>query len=644
MGSSRRPAGGMLGRTVVCLIASFLTSLAPCATLSAHPPRSHPPPTPNAQHEASTSQRMQAESRVQREEVVGDLTYHPSFGLFPQGCKWRNIVNNTDGSVTYEFWDDSADAWAEDRPAACTPTGMSPDDVATAGWQFHQGTPRSEVGCDSSHCMYHNLYYNNGGFLPMVGLPHAPGRWFALVDGPMAIPTWRFSRNQEVVALHVQDVAAFMQGVEWRVIPGDTILFDFVFFIHPTAIGHWCVPDAGRQQQQQQQQRRQRRQLQLHAAAAAAAAGLTAQMWEMLGPLYSLLKTASLKRPCDQFILLHLQRQHLFEWVRAMIAVTLGVAVDGALPPVYLQEPTDNAWSQITQNLEGLRSDTWYVFERVAITKDLYTGGGRTFLTQQDAREFRAAVYSQYGLPPPAPRSPIPRVITFQRKRANRRILNEPDLLKLLARYGQLQVVEYNSSSSLYQQLLQMQGTGLLVSVHTSNLANAPLLQPGSAVLELLHVGDAQNPAQQQQAPAQQQQAPAQQHSSSSRGAGTAAGGHRRNWHWNGLDTSFRDQTHTMGDIHHYAWRAQFLNQTRYLDPREEAKVAHWPASQCGTEECVEAHTRVDVLVDLDEVGLGVRALLDSRLPLVWAGKAVREATLPWPMALDVPEDNVIPA
>jgi len=25
------------------------------------------------------------------------------------------------------------------------------------------------------------------------------------------------------------------------VIPGDTILFDFVFFTHPTAIGHWCV-------------------------------------------------------------------------------------------------------------------------------------------------------------------------------------------------------------------------------------------------------------------------------------------------------------------------------------------------------------------------------------------------------------------
>lgn len=50
------------------------------------------------------------------------------------------------------------------------------------------------------------------------------------------------------------------------------------------------------------------------------------------------------------------------------------------------------------------------------------------------------------------------------------------------------QIVEYNSTSSLYEQLLQMRATGVYVSVHTSNLANAPLLQPGSAVVELLHV------------------------------------------------------------------------------------------------------------------------------------------------------------
>jgi len=489
---------------------------------------------------------MAAEMLNQREERVGNKTYHPAFGIFPKDCKWRQV--STDGSkeTEYQWWDADRKSWVDDRPAACAPTGFDAQ-TAPANWEFLGGTPRTEVKCDPNHCMYQNLYYNNG-------------RWYALVDGSTYVPVWRFSRNQEVSTIHVKDVRAFTNSVKWRVIPGDTILFDFIFFIHPTAIGHW---------------------------------------WEMLGPMYSTLKKTPFKRPCDQFILLHLQRAHLLEWVRAMIAVTLGVPVSGALPPVYMQEPTDNAWSQITQMLEGFERDTWYIFEQVAITKDLYTGGGRTFLTRSDAKEFRALVYQHYGLPPPSIRPSIPRIITYQRKRANRRVLNEPELIAMLAKFGELQVVEYNSSSSLYEQLLQMARTGVYVSVHTSNLANAPLLQPGSAVVELLH----------------------------------------RNWHWNGLDTSFRDQTATMGDIHHFAWRAQFLNQTVYLNPRDLYKVGHWPASQCGTEECVEAHTRVDVIIDVP----AVRDLLRDRLPLVWAGTPIGKAALPWPKALDIAEDNVIP-
>jgi hypothetical protein len=50
------------------------------------------------------------------------------------------------------------------------------------------------------------------------------------------------------------------------------------------------------------------------------------------------------------------------------------------------------------------------------------------------------------------------------------------------------QVVEFNSSSSLLQQLLVVKDTGVYVSVHTSNLANTPFLQPGSAVVEIIQV------------------------------------------------------------------------------------------------------------------------------------------------------------
>lgn len=57
-------------------------------------------------------------------------------------------------------------------------------------------------------------------------------------------------------------------------------------------------------------------------------------------------------------------------------------------------------------------------------------------------------------------------------------------------------------------------------------------------------------------------------------------------------------------------------------------RVGHWPAGQCGTEECVEAHTNVDVIVNIEEF----KALLDDRLPYVWAGAKVETAAIPWPI------------
>ena len=45
------------------------------------------------------------------------------------------------------------------------------------------------------------------------------------------------------------------------------------------------------------------------------------------------------------------------------------------------------------------------------------------------------------------------------------------------------------------------------------------------------------------------------------------------------------------------------------------------------TEDCVEAHTNVDVVVNVNEF----RALLKDRLPHVWAGESVAEAAIPWP-------------
>ena len=56
-------------------------------------------------------------------------------------------------------------------------------------------------------------------------------------------------------------------------------------------------------------------------------------------------------------------------------------------------------------------------------------------------------------------------------------------------------------------------------------------------------------------------------------------------------------------------------------------RVGHWWAWECGTEECVEAHTRVDIKVNISEF----KSLLDSRLPFIWNGTPVAKADLEWP-------------
>lgn len=50
----------------------------------------------------------------------------------------------------------------------------------------------------------------------------------------------------------------------------------------------------------------------------------------------------------------------------------------------------------------------------------------------------------------------------------------------------QVRVVEFNDSTPVSAQVAEVAAAGVLVSVHTSNLANAQFMQPGSAVVELI--------------------------------------------------------------------------------------------------------------------------------------------------------------
>lgn len=80
---------------------------------------------------------------------------------------------------------------------------------------------------------------------------------------------------------------------------------------------------------------------------------------EMMFPLFSVLKESQFEAPNVNMVLLHLKRKHLMEWVRSVMATTLGVQPGHSLPPIWMQDEAGNAFSQISQPLEGVPPDVW---------------------------------------------------------------------------------------------------------------------------------------------------------------------------------------------------------------------------------------------------------------------------------------------
>ena len=49
------------------------------------------------------------------------------------------------------------------------------------------------------------------------------------------------TRNQDLNVLHVDDAAAWVGGLDCRMIIGDTLLFDYVYFLHPVCATQMAV-------------------------------------------------------------------------------------------------------------------------------------------------------------------------------------------------------------------------------------------------------------------------------------------------------------------------------------------------------------------------------------------------------------------
>jgi hypothetical protein len=77
-------------------------------------------------------------------------------------------------------------------------------------------------------------------------------------------------------------------------------------------------------------------------------------------PLFSALKESPFKAPKVNLVLLHLKRKYLMEWVRAVMAVALGVEPGGSVPPIWMQdEVAQSSHGYLTAPLEGVPADEW---------------------------------------------------------------------------------------------------------------------------------------------------------------------------------------------------------------------------------------------------------------------------------------------
>lgn len=120
--------------------------------------------------------------------------------------------------------------------------------------------------------------------------------------------SWKMSKNQQIQPLHVANASEFAAALDARVLSGDSVLMDFPYFLHPTAIGHWP---------------------------------------EILFPLFSALRALPDFRP-RRALLLSLKRAHVNAWTRHFMAAALSDTPQLDVP-VLFQAEVDSVWHQIRE-------------------------------------------------------------------------------------------------------------------------------------------------------------------------------------------------------------------------------------------------------------------------------------------------------
>ena len=476
-------------------------------------------------------------------------------GPFPPACAW-----SWEAETGYRFIRGRGRRGGapKTRPSACDLSPRLPLPASASS------SLTTSASCDASACTYTNLW-------------HVDGAWYALArpgndsHGAPGAGGWGVSQHVRARRLSTCDPPAWAASVAGTspppshppsFIPGTTALLDYRYFLHPTAIGHWAE----------------------HALSLAAA---------LRGGGGGDRRPVPVPVPVARLIILHASRRHAAgEWVRTALAAAFRAGGGGEhdpplLPPLHFQADAAAAEPGLASSppdpasppplltppgarLEGAPPAAWLLFERVVVPRDPPTGTPAAAVVGTDAaRAFRAAFWgvAGVGLPggrgghSPRPSSPpAPPAILFLAKAANRRVLGGARLRAALVEGlngSSLAVAAFTAATPVRDQLEALRGASLVIGPHTSALAVAALLPPRSALLELIPFG----------------------------------------WGWGGLDAVFSAMAAALGDVRHGAWRAGARAQAGWADGRDAARFGGWAGGECGSEGCVEAVTRGDLVV-----------------------------------------------
>ena len=102
------------------------------------------------------------------------------------------------------------------------------------------------------------------------------------------------------------------------------------------------------------------------------------------------------------------------------------------------------------------------------------------------------------------------------------------------------------------------------------------------------------------------------------------------NWEWKGISQLYHNITRSIGDIHHFAWRAAEPKWATY-DNEDEARYSYWTPEECHSRHCLEVHARAGMVADTDSI----RDTLLGVLPKAFAGQTVEELAKPWPQTFN---------